>query len=116
MPVRLPTGKYREPDVLFMLARNAHRMHEQAWDGADLVMEVVSEDRARDLVTKRADYAEAGIPEYWIVDPCIATVSVLVLEGGSYQVRGEFARGQQADSALLPGFAVDVTAVFGPKA
>ena len=40
--------------------------------GADLVMEVVSggrEDRKRDLVTKRRDYARANIPEYWIVDP-----------------------------------------------
>ena len=32
--------------------------------------EVVSPDRPeRDLVDKRIDYAEAGIPEYWVVDP-----------------------------------------------
>jgi Uma2 family endonuclease len=40
--------------------------------GADLAMEVVSkgkEDRKRDLITKRFEYARAGIPEYWIVDP-----------------------------------------------
>jgi hypothetical protein len=31
---------------------------------------VVSADKPeRDLVEKRGDYAEAGIPEYWIVNP-----------------------------------------------
>src|SRR5271170_7194366 len=68
--VRLRSGKFREPDVVFMLAEHAQRVGNEFWDGADLVMEVVSEDDpGRDLQTKREEYAEAGIPEYWIVDP-----------------------------------------------
>src|SRR6266550_1597590 len=70
--VRLWAVKYREPDVIFMLARHASRIHNQFWDGADLVIEVVSDDeegRRRDLFTKRREYARAGIPEYWLVDP-----------------------------------------------
>jgi Uma2 family endonuclease len=58
--VRLWRGKYREPDVVFMLNKHADRMGEEYWDGADLVMEVVSEDnedRRRDLDTKRREYA-----------------------------------------------------------
>ena len=40
------------------------------WTGADLVIEVVSpDDPDLDLVVKRQEYAQAGIPEYWIVDP-----------------------------------------------
>src|SRR5581483_10584772 len=35
-PVRLWPEKFREPDVLFMRAENAHRRHERYWDGADL--------------------------------------------------------------------------------
>ncbi|MDB5289991.1 MAG: hypothetical protein JWL69_1232, partial [Phycisphaerales bacterium] len=70
LPVRLESGKYREPDIVFMLAEHASRMGNDFWDGADLVMEVVSEDGCRrDLEEKRRDYALAGIPEYWIVDP-----------------------------------------------
>jgi Uma2 family endonuclease len=48
------------------------RVTDEYWEGADLVMEVVSshdEDRRRDLVVKREEYARAGIAEYWIVDP-----------------------------------------------
>ena len=35
--------------------------------------------------------------------------------GRAYAVHGEFARGQQATSKLLPGFAVDVTAALAAK-
>ena len=47
-------------------------------------MEVVSsgdEDRRRDLKTKRDEYALAGIPEYWIVDPELDQITVLTLDG-----------------------------------
>ena len=39
------------------------------WLGADVVVEVVSpDDPERDTKLKRADYAEARIPEYWILN------------------------------------------------
>lgn len=78
-------------------------------------MEVVSggrEDRRRDLVVKRAEYAAAGIAEYWIVDPDEQTITALQLVGGEYAAGGVFGRGEVARSALLPGFEADVTAVF----
>jgi Uma2 family endonuclease len=116
--VRLWPGKFREPDVLFMHVDHAHRMTEEYWEGADLVMEVVSsgnEDRRRDLKTKREEYALAGIPEYWIVDPELDHITVLTLEGEAYVVHGEFKRGERATSKLLPGFAIDVTSAIAPK-
>ena len=113
--VRLWQGKYREPDILFMLAEHAHRITEQFWDGADLVMEVVSEDRQHDFEIKRQGYAEAGIPEYWIVDPRDGLITVLGLDGSSYTVLGEFCRGDRAISRLLPGFSVAVAEVFERK-
>ena len=111
--VRLWPGKYREPDVVFMLAEHAARRSNDFWDGADLVMEVVGdEDRRRDTETKRFEYARAGIPEYWIVDPSKERIKVLRLEGDHYVTHGEFERGAQAQSALLAGFGVDAAAVF----
>jgi Uma2 family endonuclease len=116
--VRLRRGKYREPDVLFMAKEHAGRIGEEFWDGADLVMEVVSddpEDRRRDLVTKREEYAQAGIAEYWIIDPRDERITVLRLRGKRYVVHGEFAKGAVASSHLLPGFTVDVSEVFSRK-
>lgn len=112
--VRLWPGKYREPDILFMLAQNQAKMREEFWEGADLVVEVVSnEDRRRDIETKRREYAQAAIREYWIVDPLEQQISVLRLEGDRYIVHGAHHPGQMASSALLPGLAVEVAAVLG---
>jgi Uma2 family endonuclease len=114
--VRLWPGKFREPDIVFLLAQHASRIGEPFWEGADLVMEVVSDDdRRRDLETKRREYAQAGIPEYWIVDPQQARITVLRLEGASYVIHGEFPQSTQAISHLLPGFTVDVTAALKVK-
>ena len=111
--IRLRTGKFREPDVTLMLAEHASRISNEYWDAADLVMEVVSDDdRRRDLETKRLDYAMAGIPEYWIVDPQLRQIAVLFLDGQHYKVHGTFGEGEQAASVLLPGFTVNVTAVM----
>ena len=61
---------------------------------------------------KRADYAAAGIAEYWIADPRHDTITVLTLEGDAYVEHGTFARGEAATSASLKEFVVDVAAVF----
>lgn len=110
-PLRLllPTGRYREPDVLLLLSQEDPRRGNQAWTGADLVVEVVSpDDPQRDLVQKRQEYAGAGIPEYWIVNPAGEQITVLRLEGSEYVAHCVATRGSQATSALLEGFAVDV--------
>lgn len=116
--VRLGRGKFREPDVLFMLKDHAARIGEEFWKGADLVMEVVSgddDDRRRDLVTKRQEYARAGIPEYWIIDPREEVILVLRLAGKRYVAHGEFAKGMTATSHLLDGFSVAVSDVLAQQ-
>ena len=111
--LRLRAGKFREPDVVALFDRADARREDRYWLGADLVVEVVSpDDPARDLEVKRADYAEAGVPEYWIVDPRNETITVLALEGGAYAARGAFGRGETARSAVFDGFAAEVSAVF----
>ena len=111
--VQLWRGKFREPDIVFMATEHADRLDEQFWRGADLVMEVVSpDDPQRDRVTKRREYAQAGIPEYWIVDPSQRSISVLALDGQTYALHGEFDEGAVATSVLLEGFTVSVHAVF----
>ena len=64
-------------------------------------MVVSPDDPGRDTRDKRLDYAEAGIPEYWIVNPLDETATVLELRGTAYAAHGVFRRGQQADSVSL---------------
>lgn len=113
MRVQLWPGKFREPDILFMLSKHDDRRGEQYWQGADLVMEVISaDDPNRDAVVKKREYALAGIPEYWLVDPYKQQITLFRLEGKKYAVHGRFKRGETASSHLLPGFEINVTAVF----
>lgn len=110
--LRLWPGKIREPDLLFLASANDPRRQNQQWTGADLVVEIVSpDDPDRDWITKRREYAQAGIPEYWIVDPRSGTISVLTLVGTSYQEES-YGRGQQARSVNFPDLSVDVAAAL----
>ena len=111
--LRIRDGKFREPDLLLVLDAKDPRRGNDFWTGADLVVEVVSpDDPGRDTQDKRQDYAEAQIPEYWIVNPLDQTITVLVLQGTAYVEHGVFRRGEQTDSVRLPDGALDVAGVF----
>jgi Uma2 family endonuclease len=117
-PLRLEIrpGKFREPDLLILTRSDDPRRQNDYWRGADLVVEIVSPDNpARDLEEKPRDYAEAGIPEYWIVNPLDETVTVLTLTDGSYTEYGVFRRGDEARSKLLDGFTVRVDQIFDAR-
>ncbi len=61
--IRIREGRYREPDILLICDANDPRRQNRYWLGADLVVEIVSPDNIEhDTVTKRAEYAQAGIP------------------------------------------------------
>jgi Uma2 family endonuclease len=113
--LRIRPRKFRLPDIIFLHKDHFHARHNRAWDGADLVMEVVSDDpkdRDRDYQQKLLDYAEAKVPEYWIIDYQQRAVLVHRLVADKYVLDGQFRPGQQAKSFLLDGFAVDVAALF----
>jgi Uma2 family endonuclease len=102
LPVRLWPGKYREPDILYLGAERMQDVRKYP-HGADLVMEVISgdpKDRERDLKTKREEYAQAKIAEYWIID------------AEAYRIHGIFSPGAKATSVLLSGFSVAVADLF----
>ena len=111
--LRIRPRKFREPDLLLLLSAADPRRQNRFWLGADLALEVVSEDKPeRDLLDKRGDYAEAHVPEYWIVNPQTETITVLRLRGNAYEEAGTYRRGQSATSVLLAEFSVDVSAVL----
>ncbi|WP_406077891.1 Uma2 family endonuclease [Micromonospora sp. NBC_00858] len=72
-----------------------------------LVVEVISPSNAgRDLVLKRHEYAAAGIPLYWLVEPRKQTLTVLVNGSGGYREQavllGEVYRTEQPFPLALP--------------
>jgi Uma2 family endonuclease len=78
---------YLIPDLVVLHAANVGgdgRGFEPAAYG--LVVEVLSpSNRSHDLVTKRHHYGRAGIAQYWIVDPKLRQMAVLVHDGqGGY--------------------------------
>jgi Uma2 family endonuclease len=113
--LRIRPRKIRLPDIIFLHKNHFHARHNRVWDGADLVMEVVSDDpkdQKRDYEQKLVDYAEAKIAEYWIIDPHQQCVIVHRLEADRYAIHGRFQRGERAASLLLAGFEIDVTALL----
>lgn len=72
MQVKLSaTGPGREPDVFFVAHEHLDRVGEKYFDGPpDLVIEVISDESVnRDRVDKFENYEDAGVREYWIIDP-----------------------------------------------
>jgi Uma2 family endonuclease len=113
-PIRLGPGKYREPDLIYLTPPRMEDLAGQP-EGAERVMVVVSEgseSRHRDLQTKPHEYAEAGIREYWIVDPQNREITVLAWEYGSYRAHGVFASDSVGTSVYFPGLGLPVGEVF----
>lgn len=111
--VMLNETQFREPDICFMTGSNARRRTRKFWMGADLVVEIVSESNPEhDLDTKMREYANGGIPEYWIVDPIQRAIRIFSLSNAGYVSAGTFGAGQFAVSPSLKGFTVDVGDLF----
>lgn len=82
-----------------------------------LVVEVVSSGKVnedRDYRYKRSEYAARGIPEYWIVDPGNAKVTVLTLIDGLYEAT-VFEGENTIVSTILPKFNLTATQVLEAK-
>lgn len=72
-----------------------------------LIVEVVSpESVKRDYRHKRSEYAALEVPEYCIIDPLKAKVSVLLVEDGFYE-ETVFTDTQQIVSRTFPELAID---------
>ena len=111
--VMLDSVRYREPDIGVMLNIHAARRHRTHWEGADFVIEIVSEsNRRHDLETKRVDYAAAGIGEYWVVDPAFKTITQFVLEGAAYREQAVARGDESVRASVLDGFVVVAGSLF----
>lgn len=85
--VRLSEHTVVEPDiVVFTGAAGGKRTRRAIIGPPDLVVEIVSpSSRSRDFIQKTALYAEAGVPEYWLIDPDAKQLVIGRLRDGAYE-------------------------------
>ena len=101
------------PDLVIVLRGSPATVSDRMVEGApDIVVEILSPDRNRDLVRKRQLYAEAGVLEYWIFDPRRDTATLLELRDGQYVERAVLDADATLTTPLLPGLAIPLSDVF----
>lgn len=100
-----------QPDLVVVCDRA--KIDDRGCKGApDLVMEILSPSTARhDRIVKLKLYQQAGVREYWIVDPETKTVQVFLLKDGQYVVAG-YTDEDAAPVGVLPGCAIALPEVF----
>src|SRR6476661_11028936 len=82
-----------------------------------LVIEVVSQDRRADYITKRGEYQLANVPEYVIVDPTENKQRVRVmafLEGDDIYTEVNYLPGEEMESVVFPNLRLSVNEILDP--
>lgn len=101
-----------EPDIVVICDRS--KLDEKICRGApDLIIEVRSPTTARmDLKLKYRKYEQAGVREYWIVDPEANYVQAGVLHDGKYITRMYDVEEETAPVQILEGCVINLADVF----
>ncbi len=105
------------PDIVVVKPERADIIGPQRIAGApDIAVEILSSDANRDLVRKRRWYAEAGVLEYWPIDPIANTLTVLELGDGAYRERAVLTAEDTLTTPLFPEFSLPLAQLFNHPA
>lgn len=102
-----------QPDLVVICDRK--KLDDHGCKGApDLVIEVLSpSSRRHDRLVKLDLYQQAGVPEYWLVDPAGQSVQVFLLNASGYLLpREDYGRKDIARVNALEGCFIDLEKVF----
>ena len=107
-----------QPDLLILLPEQLDLIAKRGVEGPPaLVVEVLSPSNPEhDRITKRALYARAGVAEYWIVSPEAATIAILTLNEGNYDVHARVGGDEPLTSPSFPALSGTAAQVFGESA
>jgi Uma2 family endonuclease len=106
LDVRFGTGRILQPDAFVLLSSLSPSQTGPLDRVPEICIEVLSGNRSYDRLAKRLIYAEAGVHEYWIVDPN-GSVERWV-EGLTRPV----VVAHRLTSELLPGLAIELGELF----
>ncbi len=106
-----------QPDFLLVRAERRTIIANRRIRGVpDLIVEVLSPgNRAQDTVVKRAAYARASLPEYWIVRPDTRDILVYTAPepaASDFSAVQRFASDTVLTSPTIAGMTLDVAALF----
>ena len=102
-----------EPDLVIILNESRAIVGTVRVEGTpNIIVEILSTDRGRDLGYKRRIYAEAGVQEYWPIDPRNDTVTRLELQDGEYVQRAVLEADDTLSTPLLPGLSIPLPSIF----
>lgn len=113
--VRLPKQSVPlQPDIFFIAAGRSDVRFGHYVEGApDLIVEVLSPSNwLYDRQEKFQAYQDAGVREYWIVDPRTQTIEGFVLEQGAYTLIGKWRADERACSQVIADFEISVAELF----
>lgn len=110
LDVRFAPGRILQPDVFVLFGRVPRRQRGPLERIPDLCIEVLSDDRVHDRVTKRLIYAAAGVREYWVVEPA----GLVERWTGKRFERSERLT-TKIVTPLLPGLRLDLRQLFATK-
>ena len=124
--VVLKKNRIARPDAVFMTPEDERKQAEANARGGKrklkygrlsvpptLIIEAVSMGHeAHDCETKLAWYAEAQVPNYWVLNPYLRTLECHVLEGGAYRLDVAGRENDQVKPALFPGLVLELGKVW----
>ena len=112
--VRLSKKTVVHPDISVICDKN--KLNDRGCIGApDLIIEILSPSNAgHDIFTKYNKYLNAGVKEYWIVDPYKNAVTVYILQDNDYHAH-YYAEKDILPVYTLPECKIDLKVIFEPE-
>lgn len=107
LDVRFQPNRILQPDAFVILGVVPRDHVGPIGRAPEICIEVLSSDRVYDRVTKRFVYAQAGVREYWVVEPS----GLIERFSGPELTRVEEIR-DRLTTPLLEGYELDVVELF----
>lgn len=116
--VKLDDEHFVVPDVLWISAENIHCKPDSEGryfiGPPDWIAEILSKSTTRrDRITKFHVYEQAGVREYWLIDPKNRLIEVWNLQEGKFAFFGSYAPTDTFTAATLT-LSIDVSRCFPP--
>ena len=101
-----------QPDLCIVCDEN--KLDDKGCNGSpDLIVEIISPNNSKhDIHTKFNLYQEAGVQEYWIVDPTDKLILIYTLDDRKYIGLPPLALGDVVKSPLFPNMKIALDDVF----